>query len=789
MASLRGVRKCCTRGTLGVLVLVSGAPGVLAQDINNTSPFSLSAPYTGDVLSNSSTIYNGGPGGYWTGDVVANTSGITNGPTATWSGGVGSNRGSIDNYGTWINGDVTSNGDPLAVRSPASLGGNGAINNYGSWTGDINGNTDLIINYEDWFGDVTANLDAIHNVGTWTGSVAGNAGAPAQVINYTDATWIGDVTSNGNLVKNSGTWQGDVLGNSKNVWNATGRWEGDVLGNSSTVLNDLASTWAGDVISNGGLVVNRKGSTWIGDFTNGGTVRADNRIEGAFDNSGILQVAGALSGITILTNTGTIDMAYATTMDTLGAASASFGANAVYRLDINAAGGNDRIVLTGAAELGGVVQVVASTLVGTYSSPTDRYTILTAGSVDGEFSGATTDLAFFAAHLTYDASAVYLTLKRNDIGFSTAGVTANQIAVGTTVEDLGAGNPIYDAVLWLTQPETQQAFDDLSGEAYASAQSMALLDSDLVRNMALGRLRQVFGEVASGDDSISFYAGSASIDPGAPVEFGLWASPYGTYGRLDATADTAALNASTGGIVFGVDGVLDGWTLGVMLHAGYVATAVPELATQIEGQDFGLGVYGGQSWGDTRLAVGADYRRYDNHSTRNVDFPGFEDSLSADYGAGTAQAFAELSHEFDFDAVSLLPYINLAYVTHATDGFAETGGAAALTVTDSVLDATLATLGIRGEQTFVVADTMLLTANASLGWRRVFAGRAGGTHALADGDSFDIVGASIVEDVVVLGAGLGMDVNGSTRLDVIYDGLLGDGVETHALRAGLSVQF
>src|SRR5690606_32545977 len=124
-------------------------------------------------------------------------------------------------------------------------------------------------------------------------------------------------------------------------------------------------------------------------------------IIGAFDNRGALQLTGNLSGITTLTNSGRLQLTHNSGAQTLSVGSLVLAPASSYEIDVTAAGATDKIVVGGHAALAGTVNVTAAN--GAYASPTS-YTILSAGSISGQFASVTTDLAFFAAHLTYDAS-------------------------------------------------------------------------------------------------------------------------------------------------------------------------------------------------------------------------------------------------------------------------------------------------------------------------------------------------------------------------------------------------
>ena len=194
--------------------------------------------------------------------------------------------------------------------------------------------------------------------------------------------------------------------------------------------------------------------------------------------------------------------------------------------------------------MGGAVLVTAKPT-GSYGASTP-YTIVSADSLSGTFASVSTDLTFLTPRLTYNATEVVLTMVRNDVGFSTAGTTGNQVAVAATIEELGTGSALYDAVLWLTQPQAQLAFDALSGEIHASAKSQALDHSAVVRDLAFDRLRQIFDEpepvAATG------YAGPADVAGTPGPGTGFWTQFYGAFGVVAAGPGTSALVASSGGI-------------------------------------------------------------------------------------------------------------------------------------------------------------------------------------------------------------------------------------------------
>jgi len=79
------------------------------------------------------------------------------------------------------------------------------------------------------------------------------------------------------------------------------------------------------------------------------------------------------------------------------------------------------------------------------------------------------------------------------------------------------------------------------------------------------------------------------------------------------------------------------------------------------------------------LRAGAAYSWHELDTRRSVAIPGLSDNPRAGYRAGTFQIFGELGYGFDpGSGMRLAPFANLAHVRLHTDGYKESGGAAAL---------------------------------------------------------------------------------------------------------------
>ena len=73
------------------------------------------------------------------------------------------------------------------------------------------------------------------------------------------------------------------------------------------------------------------------------------------------------------------------------------------------------------------------------------------------------------------------------------------------------------------------------------------------------------------------------------------------------------------------------------------------------------------------MNVGAAYAWHDLATTRAVVFPGFDETLSAEYAADTAQAFGEANYQFNAGRYLLQPFASFAYVSVGSDSLEKLG--------------------------------------------------------------------------------------------------------------------
>ena len=140
-----------------------------------------------------------------------------------------------------------------------------------------------------------------------------------------------------------------------------------------------------------------------------------------------------------------------------------------YDVEVNGQTQSDLILVTGAAMLNGG-EVVVTSSDGTYNFH-KPYTIVTAGSVVGTYSGAVDPLPLIGAALSYDPSHVYLTLIPQ---ISRAASTCNQLAIANQLDNFIPATSSQDLLLTtiaeMSTPNAQATLDSLGGYQYTDDQ-------------------------------------------------------------------------------------------------------------------------------------------------------------------------------------------------------------------------------------------------------------------------------------------------------------------------------
>ncbi|TAJ69136.1 MAG: autotransporter domain-containing protein [Phenylobacterium sp.] len=587
--------------------------------------------------------------------------------------------------------------------------------------------------------------------------------------------------------------QGGVL-----VGGAASFGAGAIVDNAALILDQATDATFANAIEGAGTFMKRGAGRLT--YTGAATLTGPTTVE-----AGVLAVDGSLGGSAVtvrkgatLSGSGAVGAAaldagaaIAPGGDKLGVltlnGSLSQAAGSVYRVQLDtAAGASDRLAVTGSATLAGGAVLDVSRVGSAPYSLGDVFTVLHAeGGVTGTYS-LTGDLgpisAFLGLRDSYDARNVYLTVAQVR-ALEDAGATPNQVAAGGGADSLPASNPVRGTLVGLpTDASAQAAFDQISGEPNASAKAVMIAQSAAVREAALARLQDAACGLREGQ---ARDVGCSDVSDRAAG----WAQALGGWGKFDGDAGTAGVDHDSAGFLTGLDLPLGGWRIGGF--AGYSRSNWDIDARRASGDsdDYHLGAYGGRAWDRLSLKLGGGYTRHEVSARRSVAVAAISERLDADYDAGALQAFGELGYRFGSGGMSLEPFANLAHVRLRTDGFAETGGATALTAEAETMRTTIATLGVR-PTTAVDVGPARATLRGLLGWRHAFGDVVpASTHRFAGGAAFGVEGASLARDAAVLEAGADFAFGRGGTASVTYGGQFGDGVTDQRVRVDVRLTF
>ncbi|HEX8381367.1 MAG TPA: autotransporter domain-containing protein [Allosphingosinicella sp.] len=706
----------------------------------------LSSPQTAADFSGTLRVGNGGTAGTIAGNAVNRGTLIFNRSDPVAYGGVVSGSGSLRKAGAGtltLTGANTYTGGTTIEAGTLQVGDGGTT---GSITGNVVDNATLVFNRSD---SVTYS-----GVVSGTGSLR-KAGSGTLILTGANTYAGGTAIDSGTLQIGNGGTSGSITGN--------------VVDNATLAFNRSDAVTFGGIVSGTGTVRKQgtgtltlsgastySGSTIVEQGTllvTGSTVSATQVNTGA-TLAGTGRVGGAVVAGTAAPGSGGIG-----TFSTTG--NATFSSGSTFQVEVDPAGTSDRITVGGTATLqGGTVQsIFLGSEDNRCGAPIQSAILTAAGGVTGTFSAVTSNFAFLTPSLSYDPNNVFLTLTRNAATFAERGETDNQRQSAAAAEALKCGNALFNPLVQLSAASARAAFDQISGEIHAGARGALFDDSRFVRDSLLSSRRKGRG---------------------------LWASGYGSWGEIERNSNSGAIDRESSGFFAGVDLPLGaGWSAGlaggrsradfeINARASTADVASWHAAAHVTGRFGGLRVAGGGAVSWHRIDTG-----------RTIAFTGFSDSPTARYDGRTTQAFAEIAYSLPIGGATLEPFAEAAYVRVRTDGFTESGGAAALTGARETQSATFTTVGLRAS---AALGPLSLTGTA--GWRHAHGLDPSASRlSFGAGSPFTVTAAPIAEDSIVAEAGVEVSLGGAARFRLVYSGQIAGRSEDHGARATLSLPF
>ena len=381
---------------------------------------------------------------------------------------------------------------------------------------------------------------------------------------------------------------------------------------------------------------------------------------------------------------------------------------------------------TGALFTVGSTGVVTATSVGfdisregaAYASLTNPTTGVTSLYSINLTTGAATLVGAFAGNTTYNGLAIQLA------SFSSMGATANQAAVGATL----------DGFTGMPGGRTLELFNAIDGSfATPGAQSAALLALtpaaySYLTDMSLNATESqetIIGQVADGlRAGTGAMANGARTAMGGEGKLGAWISGGGRFGHYNARADRYAAQTDEIHFLGGVDyRVIPNVAAGVF--GGYSSTSAELGPNGSHGNlrsTFGGG-YATGSLGPIYLTGWGSYTDLRWNLRRDVAIGTFTDFNAARTRGRVYSAGGTAGLKYAFGRIDLQPMASVRYADVRINRFTEVGGPTALFVSQFNDESLRSNLGGKIGITYDIAGASL-TPSVHGGWYHEFMNRA-----------------------------------------------------------------
>lgn len=545
-------------------------------------------------------------------------------------------------------------------------------------------------------------------------------------------------------------------------------WDGKTLsktGNGTLFLNGTNTYTGATDVFGGQLIVGNDMSKATASIAGGANIYSGATLSGY----------GSVKGSVNVQNGGTLSPGY-TSIGQLNVGDVSFGNGSTFTVKANPNGQADRLVASSTLDGRGTATINAGSTLNIIAengnwNASDKYLIIdTDNGVTGEFGKANSNLAFLTETVDYSSpNQVWLTLTRNNVGFGNIGGTFNQRIIGNSIALLGDDNAISKEIVGMSKEQALNAFDNLSGEIHASAQSALLNNSRYVR------------------EGVNQHLLSCSSEQ----KDSLWMYSWTHGGNMEGDGNANGIRNKGTGFLFGLDYLVNEVTcLGI--SAGYEQTNVKSGGTRDSSADidaYHFMLYGKTKTGalDWRGGIGYSDLKFDTN--RSIWIKNLQSKNKAKYDGYQLQAFIEGSYSFALGTnTTIAPYLNLSHAYVNTRGFQEQGNVTRLNSHSRSNDLTTATVGTRATINFGSHKQHSYYANVGL---VQYLGDKTPTTTMnfIGGNRFDVKGTKIRSTNAVVSVGTKLNLTKNADLNLEYEGLFGSKVKESAAKASIQWRF
>jgi outer membrane autotransporter protein len=455
---------------------------------------------------------------------------------------------------------------------------------------------------------------------------------------------------------------------------------------------------------------------------------------------------------------------------------------------------------------------------GTY--PLQSYTLLRSAGLTGGFTTVNeTGLpATRAVVLTTTATDAVLAVIAAPIATDTPS-TPNQQHVATVLNDVFA-NPsgdllaMHDALLRLDAVHQRQALTEISGVTYSSAAPLVVSQVQMTNDLVLGRL---FGEgataglaidqqvlprliasVASGEYRFPSLENPVAAQGGMSSFTGIngfWLQGGGNWASIDSSANAPGLSASGGNVVAGYDTrVNERARIGAAFDYGHSNSNETGTGATMSVDAYSFVGYGSYRADDITIggALGFGLEHFD--AVRPVALSGTNPIATSSHDGHQVSAAIKAEYPLRMQALSVVPFVSLDYMSVHQDSFTETGaGGLNLSVQPRHFDSLQPEAGLRLGRQFVLDDGTLITPEAHAGLRYEVLDTAATSSSIltssAASGAFIAQGVSLDRTAVHVGGRLAIHAQPSLDIILATDTRLSGNERIATVGLGLNFRF
>ena len=700
----------------------------------------------------------------------------------SYSGGTTISDGVLQGSTDSLQGDITNNAALVFDQST-----DGGFSDAISGTGVLvkSGNGSLMLTASNSYAGGTQVVAGLL-LGT-SSSLQGDISNASEVefVQGGDGTYAGVMSGAGSLTKSGA---GMLMLSGVNSYSGGTRVLGGTLrGNALSLQGDIHNDallefdqqddglYSGIISGTGGLSKVGTGTlvlTGNNSYTGNTLVNAGKLVvNGALASSALSVDSGASVGGngtfgSIVLNGGTL--APGNSIGTLSVAGdLDFSSGGIYAVEVDADGYSDRIEVGGVATLtNGRVQVQPEA--GDYRLTTQYEILNAAGGLAGTtFDTVSSDLAFLTPTLSYSATRVSLSLRRNTSQYLSTAITGNQQALANSLDALldssSGGDVLINNLDVLTASGARQAFDSLSGVQHSHSSLIAMQTGRQFSGLLFDRLDRAEPGVAS--------LPGERLDSGR----GLWLRGIGRYAEVGDSTNASGMHYSAAGSALGMDGQLgDQLTLGGAFAYSQTSAGVEAGSLQLDSYQAAL--YGRWLADDGYQVSGALALGYhDIAASRGVQVGALAGKARSDYDAWTGNLTLEAGRTLQLsDASRLTPLVGLEYGYVERSAFSEHGAEAMdLQVEREDHSSLRSVAGARLTHSTEARNGMRIEPMLELAWLHEYLDQQvemGAAWSAAPNGGFRVQGPALDRDRARVGAGVRLQLSSTATLDVGYRG-------------------